>query len=155
MIAPLWLSHHHGEGLSRCWNIRGLRICARCSGLFPALLVTMGVEAFWPLPQPMWLPLRLSLAFEVLLLVPGLWDVLREVSAPQSPEGLSSNGVRFASGAGLGIALGHGAMVGYERGWTTPEALLPLGAAIFATLWFLDLYRVRRRLAALESDPSS
>ncbi len=152
MIAPLWLAHHQGEGLSRCWNIRGLHVCARCSGLFPALLLTMGIEALWP---PALLPLRLSLALEVLLLVPGLWDVLREASAAGKVQGLSSNPVRWASGVGLGIALGHAAMAGAARGWSTPEAVLPIGAATCATLWFLDMYRTRRRLAALEADPSS
>lgn len=121
MIAPLWLAHHRGEGLQRCFNLFGVRCCARCSGLLPGLLVTLIVEARL---RVVW-PTRWALALEVLLVVPGSWDALRGVAAPA----LGSNGVRWLTGAALGVALAHAANVGLTRGYGAPEALFPLLAA--------------------------
>jgi uncharacterized membrane protein len=142
-MAPLWLAHHRGAGLARCWNLGGLRICARCSGLLPALLIAMLWEWRWPLT----IPSRWALAAEVALIVPGLWDALRGAVSASG----GSNWLRGSSGAGLGLALGHAAMVGQNRGWLTPEALLPMLAAIAATLWFLDQDRLQRRAASAAS----
>ncbi len=137
MTSPLWLSHHRGEGLSRCWSCCGLHVCARCSGLFPALLAVMVVEARWPAP----LSRRAALALEVLLLVAGLWDVLRT----QGALSIGKNWGRWLSGVGLGVVLGHAATVGHARGYADPEALFPLLTAALATLWVWDAERLRRR----------
>jgi hypothetical protein len=85
----------------------------------------------------------------VVLIVPGLWDALRRAPV-EGGSGGTSNWLRWASGAGLGLALGYAAMLGHARGWQTPEALLPPLAGIVATLWFLDADRSRRRRAALD-----
>jgi hypothetical protein len=84
---------------------------------------------------------RVALALEVILTVPGLWDALRGGGDPLS----GSNWLRWGSGLGLGTALGHAAMVGHLRGWSDPQAVLPLVLAAAATLWFLDAERLRRR----------
>jgi uncharacterized membrane protein len=128
VIASLWLAHHRGEGLSRCFDLGGIRVCARCSGLLPALFAAMIAEFLWPLSMPS----RFVLAGEVLLLVPGFWSVLGSALRNES------NRVRFVTGAGLGLALGHAAMIGHRRGFGEPEALMPLLASVAASLWLVD-----------------
>ena len=126
MNTPLWISHHNPGGAGRCLRICGLHVCARCSGLLPSLLVALAVEQ----RHPWHLPLRLALALEVLLVVPALWDALRGLADPQS----GTNGLRVASGAALGVGLGHAAVALEHGGIGAPEALLPLLACALTAL---------------------
>lgn len=99
---PYLLSHHRPSEYDRCYALavgdRTVRLCARCSGIYPgiALGLLLGVRS------PAWLP---TLAVVALGPLPALLDWARTAGA-DAPSG--SNPVRTATGALLGIAYGLG-----------------------------------------------
>jgi hypothetical protein len=47
----LWLAHHHAHQTERCVTVRGRHVCRRCSVLYPAALVVLGLSLLgvhWP-----------------------------------------------------------------------------------------------------------
>lgn len=121
MSWALLFAHHEGPALRRCWRIgRGpgvFHLCARCSGLLPALLFGLAAQRLW-LPPPG----RFDLAVELALIWPALWDYARGVHRP----GLGTNLGRAAAGLMLGLGLSRLALLGRIQGFGTPAVLFPI-----------------------------
>ncbi|MHB1847153.1 MAG: hypothetical protein ACYCWW_20200 [Deltaproteobacteria bacterium] len=130
MRPSLLLSHHRGPGLERCFRIGAIRLCARCSGLWPALVLGMALQRLW-LPPPG----RLSVAVDLGLLWPGLWDFARGLRRPD----LGTNLGRFGIGALAGLGLSRAAVAGRVFGFASPDALLPL---LFCFCWVISAGRL-------------
>lgn len=91
------LSHHRDAHLSRAWNLGGLRVCARCLGLYPTLALGLWVQHHLGAPA-LW---EHDFLFVIGLTAPGLWDWARGVEAPES----GTNALRTFTGVLLGAAL--------------------------------------------------
>jgi len=97
-----WLCHQKPD---RCFTLAGwtLPLCARCTGMYGAILLSLGVHLFWRRLVPSG---RLALACVGLVLVGGAEAVAEALGWA------GGNGVRFASGlvmgAGIGTLLGVG-----------------------------------------------
>ncbi len=116
MDLSLALSHHTGEGLSRCFRVGRLRLCARCSGIWPALLLGMALQRLWLPPRG-----RVALAVELGLLWPALWDWARGQGRPD----LGTNPGRLAVGLAFGLALSRAGVVARVWGYSSPEVAVP------------------------------
>ncbi|HOX45172.1 MAG TPA: DUF2085 domain-containing protein [Myxococcota bacterium] len=96
------LAHHHADQLERCYLVRrGARpiwVCARCLGLLPALLLTLGAQLVWPIPPGAWDAPWLALGTLPALLD---WGLARLGRSP------GSNPRRTWTGVLLGLALGR------------------------------------------------
>ncbi len=99
------LSHHPTSELQRCYRLpvtsKGIHLCARCLGLYPVLLITLGIEAgLWRFESED----RWFLAFS--LVTPAVidWSASMLFAAPGSNEVRTITGV--LAGVGLGIAFG-------------------------------------------------
>ncbi|MHB8417207.1 MAG: DUF2085 domain-containing protein [Myxococcales bacterium] len=119
------LSHHTGSGLSRCFRVGSLRLCARCSGLWPALLVGMEAQRLWR-----WRPGRWDLAVELGLILPALWDYARSHGNPA----VGSNLGRALTGLLLGLGLARAAVLGRVAGYGTAGFLFPI---LLCSSWVL------------------
>jgi hypothetical protein len=99
-----WLAHHQAHQLSRCyqvwWGERPVWLCARCAGLYPALLLGLGAQLVGRWPAADWEALWLGAAS-----LPALWD-WAEARLGGSP---GNNPRRTWTGALLGLALGRSA----------------------------------------------
>lgn len=113
----LALSHHTGAGLSRCFRVGRVHLCARCSGLWPALLLGMAGQKAWP-----WAPSRFDLPIELALILPGLWDHARSVHRPA----LGTNLGRALTGALLGLGLARAGVLGRVAGYTNVGFVFPI-----------------------------
>lgn len=98
---PYLLSHHPPSQYHRCWPLsiagRDVHLCARCSGIYPGIL--LGLVAYWIGPAAV-----ASLVVVVLLPAPALLDW--SITAFTSREG--STVFRTATGLALGYAYGLG-----------------------------------------------
>lgn len=98
---PYLLSHHPPSQYHRCWSLslagRKIHLCARCSGIYPGIL--LGLVTYWVGPAA-----AASLAVVALLPAPALLDWA--VTAFTSRKG--SNLLRTATGLTLGYAYGLG-----------------------------------------------
>jgi uncharacterized membrane protein len=74
-------------------------LCARCLGLYPALLAALGIFLWIRLPLGWW-----DAPWLWLLPVPALWDW----AVSRLGKRLGSNAGRTVSGAVLGVSLGRG-----------------------------------------------
>lgn len=102
-----WLSHHHEEEYNRTYLLGGVRVCARCLGTYPVLLVVM-VALFKlraPLSWPWDVPVVLGLT------VPALVDWAVGRFRPAS----GSNAVRTLTGVLLGVALGRSLFIHVQK----------------------------------------
>jgi len=101
-----WLAHHHTHELDRCYQIwlgsKPLWLCARCLGLIPALLLSMGLQVLWPLSLGVW---------DVVLL--GLLPLPALVDWAQARLDLHAGGNRLRSftGLALGLSMGRSAVI--------------------------------------------
>lgn len=111
------LSHHTGPGLSRCFSVGGIRICARCSGLWPALFLGIAGQRIL-----LWSVSRFDLPIELALILPGLWDYARSHRRPW----LGTNLGRAATGVLLGLGLSRAAVLGRVSGYTSIGFLFPI-----------------------------
>jgi hypothetical protein len=131
MNLSLALSHHTGAGLSRCFRVGSLHLCARCSGLWPALILGTLGQKLWP-----WPPSRLDVPIELALILPALWDYARSAAAPQAGTNLG----RMATGVLLGLGLARVAVLGRVAGYTNPAFAFPillcLCWVVFAPRWW-------------------
>jgi len=121
----LALSHHTGAGLSRCFRLGRVHVCARCCGLWPALLLGMAVQRIW-----LWPVSRFDLAIELALILPGLWDYARSVHRPD----LGTNVWRAATGLLLGLGLARAAVLGRVAGYASIGFLFPI---LLCLCWFV------------------
>ncbi|AEI68132.1 DUF2085 domain-containing protein [Corallococcus macrosporus] len=117
-----WLSHHHPDEYNRTYLFGGVRVCARCLGTYPVLLVVMmglfAVRA--PLRWPWDVPVVLALTVPAL----GDWAVGR--FRPAS----GNNAVRTLTGVLLGAALGRSLYVHLQQ--PLPPVLLAQAALVTA-----------------------
>ncbi len=111
------LSHHTGDGLARCFRVGPLRLCARCSGLWPGLLGGLAVQRLY-LPRPG----RADLPVELALLLPALWDHARALRRPEA----GSNAVRACTGLLLGLGLARAAVLGRVEGYASVGFVFPI-----------------------------
>ncbi len=112
------LSHHPPAAAGdRCFRVGPLRLCARCSGLFPALLAGLLVQRLLPLTASRW-----DLPVELALILPALWDHARSVANPKA----GSNPIRAFTGQLLGLGLSRVAVVGHVEGFGAEAFLLPV-----------------------------
>jgi len=98
----LLLSHHPVDKLHLCYHLKlgrhQLHFCARCSGLFPAMFLTL-VAGSLTGPWPWWLEW-------ILLFLPPLPAFLDWGTTVASGKPERSNRLRLLTGAGFGIGLG-------------------------------------------------
>jgi hypothetical protein len=96
------IAHHHADQLERCYlmwcGARPIWLCARCLGLYPALLLTLGLQLVRPLPPGAW-----DVPWLALGSLPALmdWGLARLGRSP------GSNLRRTLTGLLLGLALGR------------------------------------------------
>lgn len=131
-----WLSHHGPDGLHRTYRLGHLHVCARCLGVYPALLLTLLAQflARAPLAHPG------DAVGVVALTMPGLVDWAYGQLHPQA----STNLVRTLTGALLGLSLGRSLYVHIQAPW--PLALviqLSVVTAVAAPVLFLVYRRTR------------
>jgi uncharacterized membrane protein len=98
-VLDFLLAHHRPEEYDRCYAVGGVHLCARCAGLYPALLVMLALQLGGHLPA-----VRAEWAILFLLPLPavGSWARRRLTGAA------GSNPVATVTGVLLGIALGRG-----------------------------------------------
>jgi len=132
------LAHHRPEELERCYLVwcgaRPVWLCARCVGLYPALLLTLGLQLAWPLPPGPWDPPFLAVGS-----LPALadWALARLGRTP------GSNPRRTWTGVLLGLALGRTAALHGAQPFH-PTAVVHL-AALAAWLLVVELSAWLRR----------
>jgi uncharacterized membrane protein len=142
---PLWrllLAHHPPERFDRCFRVAGIALCARCSGLYPALL--LGLSAlFWTggWPEQPW-----ESEVLVLLALPALLDWAYGLFVYRA----SGHGRRFLTGALLGLSLARVLHL---------HLLSPFGPTVREVLGFLSagaalalVLRLRLGPASLDDD---
>ncbi len=102
-----WLSHHHPDEWDRCYAVGPLRLCARCLGVYPTMLVTLIAlfAAHAPLEHP------LDLAAVLLLTAPATLDWAFGRFRPHA----FSNPWRTLTGVMLGLALGRSLFIHLQR----------------------------------------
>ena len=127
------LSHHSAEELHRCYRLpltaRGLHVCARCLGLYPVLVATIGFEAgVWRF-ESSW---RWLAAFA--LVTPAVIDWSRSMLFGTEGRNLWRTGTGALAGLGLGLAFGD-----YFRdpGCTYFWTLMGLLAALTGLVWWV------------------
>ncbi len=97
MNTPFWIAHHAEEDRCRCVRLGGLDVCARCLGLYPALLTLIAAQLLTRAPGPQagegWLIAMASF--------PALFDWARGRFDPKS----GNNQLRVVTGLLLACAL--------------------------------------------------
>lgn len=140
MTFELLFAHHEGAALCRCFRLGPVHLCARCSGLLPALLFGMAAQRI-SLPRPS----RFDLAIELALFWPALWDYARGLRQPE----LGTNLSRAATGILLGLGLSRVAVLGRVRGFGQPASLFPIVLGV-AWVLFARLFWPRAEPAAVQ-----
>jgi uncharacterized membrane protein len=129
------LSHHEPEEWDRCYAVgipgrdRPVRLCARCSGIYPGIALGVVLVSTGVLPVVAWLVAVLP-AFALL-------DWARSQSTAQR----GSNAARTVSGFALGLGYGMG-LLGVLRG-DARVAILLVGVG-YASLAAIGLWAERR-----------
>jgi uncharacterized membrane protein len=129
-----WLSHHHPDEYNRTYRLGGARVCARCLGTYPVLLVALG--GLFALRAPLhW---RWDVPAVLVLTLPALvdWAVGRF-----RPAG-GSNAVRTLTGVLLGLSLARSLYVHVQR--PLPAVLLAQAALVTAVAVPVILATYRR-----------
>ena len=111
------LAHHFPDEYDRCYRLGRVHICARCAGLYPALVATVVLALTGPLAT-----MRAEWAVLFALPLPAVvsWGRRRLYGAS------GSNPVATLTGALLGLALGRG-LVRYLRDPHAPAFWAQLG----------------------------
>jgi len=99
------LAHHRREQLQRCLLLplggdRRLALCARCTGLYPALAVALLLQAL--------LRLGPAGAADWVLVLSGVFPALFDWGLSWLGRRRGSNALRLATGVVLGLSLGRG-----------------------------------------------
>lgn len=123
------LAHHFASELDRCWQVRlagrRLWICARCSGLYPALLIVLVLQLLWPIPRGAWDVAWLGL--------PG-WPALIDWARHRLGRPSWGNVPRAISGAFLGSSLARTVYLNMIAPFCRPVVIQLLGLALFVLL---------------------
>jgi hypothetical protein len=98
-VLDFLLAHHAPAEYDRCYRLGGLHFCARCTGLYPALLLVLGLQLAGVVET-----VRTEWAVLFLLPVPAVFSWARR----RLTGAAGSNPVSTVTGALLGIALGRG-----------------------------------------------
>ncbi len=116
-----WLSHHRPDEYHRTYAVGGVRVCARCAGLYPTMFA--GLAAQLALHAPLDGPFDPVLALALPLPALADWAVghLRPAAG--------SNAQRTATGVLLGISLARTLFVHFVR----PFHVLLLAQALLVT----------------------
>jgi len=129
------LAHHHPAEYDRCYRVGRVRLCARCSGLYPALLLVLALELAGGLETP-----RLEWVILYGLPLPALYTWARRRLAAAR----DSNPVATVTGALLGIALGQGLCL-YFRDPGSPRFWAQALGLVACVVLVESLARRRRR----------
>lgn len=131
--APFLLSHHDADEYDRCYalRLRGriVRLCARCTGIYPGIAAGLGVAALgeWTVP------------LTLVAVLPAFALVDWAVTAFSAADG--ANPVRTATGA----LLGFGYALGAVRLFRDPPAPRVLAVGVAYALVAATLLTVERR----------
>lgn len=102
------LSHHRSDQLHLCYRVglgsRQVCLCARCAGLYPGLLLVLGLGR-WTGPWPWWLDFALLFLAPLPALIE--WGLTIATGKPERANWLRSL-------AGLGLGAGIGANLAYN-----------------------------------------
>jgi hypothetical protein len=98
-VLDFLLAHHRPEEYDRCYAVGGLHVCARCAGLYPALLLLLALQLTGVVGA-----IRAEWAVLFLLPVPAVFSWARR----RLTGAAGSNPVSTVTGALLGVALGRG-----------------------------------------------
>jgi uncharacterized membrane protein len=131
--APFLLSHHEADEHDRCYAVgvrgRTVRLCARCTGIYPGIAVGLGVAAVGEWTAPLVL----------IAVLPAFALVDWTVTAFSTVDG--ANPVRTATGALLGFGYAFGAV----RLFRVPAAPRVLAVGVAYALVAGTLLAVERR----------
>ncbi len=135
------LSHHMVEDFHLTYALRlgsrTLHFCARCSGLYPAMFLTLLIGRL----TPRW-PFWLEWMFLIVAPLPALID-WGTSSATGKPE--RSNTIRMLTGIGLGISLGTNLLINtYELLALSVKAQVIYFLAIIWVVWLVSYLRRRK-----------
>lgn len=101
---PFLLSHHLPAEYDRCYApvVRGrtIRVCARCAGIYPGILV--GIWAAFAAPDPLGHVLLVAV-----LPLPALLDWSLDALTPWKGSNPGRTGTGFLLGVGYGLGLVH------------------------------------------------
>lgn len=111
------LAHHTDEALSRCFRMGPVRLCARCSGLWPGLLLGLALQRLH-LPRAG----RADLPVMLALILPALWDHARSLRWPSA----GNNLWRAGTGLLLGLGLARASVIGWVEGYASVGFLFPI-----------------------------
>lgn len=125
-----WLSHHLAPELHRTYQMGSVRLCARCLGLYPALVLTLALlfARHAPLAWPH------ETAWVLLLTLPSVADWSWGRFRPEA----GSNGWRTFTGVLLGLALGRTLYVHLQKPWPSSlvwQLALVTGGILPVILW--------------------
>ena len=98
-VLDFLLAHHRPEEYDRCYELGGQHFCARCAGLYPALLLVLGLQLGGVVGA-----VRAEWAVLFLLPVPAIFSWARR----RLTGAAGSNPFATVTGALLGVALGRG-----------------------------------------------
>jgi uncharacterized membrane protein len=126
-MAPLrfWLSHHFDGELHRTYAVGKLRICARCLGTYPTVLLAFSVQVMVHAP----LELPADAFVTIGLFLPALADWAYGRFFPEA----GSNAFRTLTGILLGTALARSLYVHVQRPfpvWLWAQMALVLAVAV-------------------------
>jgi hypothetical protein len=93
------LAHHRPDEYDRCYAVGAVHLCARCAGLYPALLLLLALQLTGLVGS-----LRAEWAVLFLLPVPAVFSWARH----RLTGAAGSNPIATVTGALLGVALGRG-----------------------------------------------
>lgn len=130
-----WLSHHHEAEWNRTYVLGGVRVCARCLGTYPVLLIAL----MWQISHRAPLQWQYDGPWAVGLMLPALLDWAWGRFRPQS----GSNLWRTLTGVLLGLALGRTIFVHLVH--PLPFWLLVQGAIVLAVALPVLVLSARQR----------
>ncbi|HEY8210963.1 MAG TPA: DUF2085 domain-containing protein [Myxococcaceae bacterium] len=133
-----WLSHHREDELHRAYDLGGgVRVCARCLGVYPVMFAAIAAQLATRAP----LAWRWDAAWTLALFAPAVMDWAVGRLAPS----FGSNPWRTLTGTLAGLALGRSLYIHLQKPF--PTWLLLQGAAVTAAALAVILTTYARRTA--------
>jgi len=132
-----WLSHHRDDELHRTYDLGGVRLCARCLGVYPVMFAAIAAQLAARAP----LAWRWDAAWTLALFAPAVADWAAGRLAPA----FGSNAWRTLTGVLAGLALGRSLYIHLQRPF--PVWLLLQGAAVTVTALAVILATYARKPA--------